>query len=154
MDMRAIVFCPAISANPIYETLKYLDEDEIIMDYSDEKLFDEIEKEKEEIEYLNKYVVVWKRYLKIDGSINLLLPDELLILSKYDFKETHEIPHPPYKYPRINFLCFDDLVGDPQAFRNGHSAINNLIIRHRYLHCNFLFTTQYLKAIPPVIRRN
>jgi hypothetical protein len=40
------------TANPIYDTLRYLDEDDIIMDYSDNKLLDkldEIEKEKEEI---------------------------------------------------------------------------------------------------------
>ena len=159
MDIRVIVFCPTImsSANPIYETLKYLDEDDIIMDYSDDKLLnklDEIEKEKEEIENFNKYVVVWKKYLQIDENINLLLPDELLILSKYDFKDPQEVPHPPYKYPRVNFLCFDDLVGDPQAFKNRHSAINNLTIRHRHLQCNLLFTTQYIKAIPPVLRRN
>ena len=64
------------------------------------------------------------------------------------------MPHPPYKYPRVNFLCFDDLVGDPHAFKNRHSAINNLCIKHRHLQCNLLFTTQYIKAIPPVLRRN
>jgi hypothetical protein len=83
-----------------------------------------------------KYVVVWKKYIKIDENINLLLPDELLILSKYDFKDPDDIPHPPYKYPRVNFLVFDDLVGDPHAFKKGHSAINNLTIRHRHLQCN------------------
>jgi hypothetical protein len=33
LDMRVIVFCPTIMsvANPIYDTLKYLDEDDIIM---------------------------------------------------------------------------------------------------------------------------
>ena len=64
--MRVIVFCPTImsTANPIYDTLRYLDEDDIIMDYSDNKLLDkldEIEKEKEEIENYKKYVVVWKK---------------------------------------------------------------------------------------------
>ncbi len=49
---------------------------------------------------------------------------------------------------------FDDLVGDPHAFKKGHSAINNLCIKHRHLQCNLLFTTQYMKAIPPVLRRN
>ena len=53
-DMRVFVFCPTImsSANPIYETLKYLDEDDIVMDYSDDKFLDEleeIEKEKEDL---------------------------------------------------------------------------------------------------------
>ena len=74
--------------------------------------------------------------------------------SKYDFREPESIPHPPFKYPRINFLVFDDLVGDASAFKRGHSAINNLCIKHRHLQCNLLFTTQYIKAIPPVLRRN
>ena len=157
--MRVIVFCPTImsSANPIYETLKYLDEDDIIMDYSDDELLDklnEIEKEKEDIKDYNKYIEVLKKYIKIDENINLLLPDELLILSKFDFRDPKDVPHPPYKYPRVNFLCFDDLVGDVSAFRKGHSAINNLCIKHRHLQCNLLFTTQYIKAIPPVLRRN
>ncbi len=55
--------------------------------------------------------------MKVDENINLLLPDELLILSKYDFKNPKDIPHPPFKYPRVNFLVFDDLVGDPHAFK-------------------------------------
>jgi hypothetical protein len=53
--MRDIVFSPTVHsvANPVYDTLKFLDEDDIILDYSDDKLLDkldEIEKEKEEIE--------------------------------------------------------------------------------------------------------
>ena len=159
LDMRVIVFSPTVHsvANPIYDTLKYLDEDDIILDYSDNKLLDkldEIEKEKEDIKDYNKYIEVWKKYLKIDENINLLLPDELLILSKFDFREPNDIPHPPYKHPRVNFLVFDDLVGDPHAFKKSHSAINNLCIKHRHLQCNLLFTTQYMKAIPPVLRRN
>ena len=137
LEMRVILFCPTAHsvANPIFETLRYLDED-IILEYSDDKLLDklnEIEKEKEDIKDYNKYIEVWKKYIKIDENINLLLPDELLILSKFDFREPKEIPHPPYKYPRVNFLVFDDLVGDVSAFRKGHSAINNLCIKHRHL---------------------
>jgi hypothetical protein len=159
LEMRVIVFCPTImsTANPIYDSLKYLDEDDIIMEYTDGKLsekLDEIEKEKEEIENYKKYVEVWKKYIKIDENINLLLPDELLILSKYDFRDPQDVSHPPYKYPRVNFLVFDDLVGDANAFKRGHSAVNNLCIKHRHLQCNLLFTTQYIKAIPPVLRRN
>ena len=86
-----------------------------------------------------------KKFIKIDENVNLLLPDELLILSKYDFKEASDIPNPSYKYPRINFLAFDDLVGDAQAFKTGHSAINDFCIKHRHLQCNLLFTTQNIK---------
>ncbi len=52
--MRIIVSCPTIlsTANPIYETLKYLDEEDFVMDYSDNNLLDKldrIEKEKEDV---------------------------------------------------------------------------------------------------------
>jgi hypothetical protein len=68
--------------------------------------------------------------------------------------DPQDIPHPHYKYPRVNFLVFDDLVSDAYAWKKGHSAINHLTIQHRHLQCNLLFTTQYIKAIPPVLRRN
>ena len=160
LNIRIIVFCPTLHsvANPIYETLHNLDEDDIILDYSDSKLLsklDEIEKEKKDIEEWNEYLIAWKKYLKIDENINLLTPEELTILSKFDFMHPDEITNKPiYKFPRVNFLVFDDLVGDANAFKRGHSAINNLCIRHRHLQCNLLFTTQYIKAIPPVLRRN
>ena len=157
--MCVIVFCPTIhsSANPIYETLKYLDEDDIILDYTDDKLLDklhEIEEEKRFIEEYKEYLTVWKKYMKIDEDMSLLTHDELLILSKFDFTDPEHMKKPDYKHPRINFLVFDDLVGDPNAFKRSHSALNNLCIKHRHLQCNLIFTTQYIRAIPPVIRRN
>jgi hypothetical protein len=159
LTMRVIVFCPTIhsSANPIYESLKYLNEDDIILDYSDDKLLDklhEIEEEKRFIEEYNQYLIVWKKYMKIDEDMSLLTHDELLILSKFDFTDPEYMRKPEFKHPRINFLVFDDLVGDPHAFKKSHSALNNLCIKHRHLQCNMIFTTQYIKAIPPVIRRN
>ena len=159
LTMRVIVFCPTInsSANPIYESLKHLDENDIILDYSDDKLLDklqEIEDEKKFIEDYKEYLIVWKKYMKIDEDMSLLHHDELLILSKFDFTDPENMKKPEYKHPRINFLIFDDLVGDAHAFKKSHSALNNLTIKHRHLQCNLIFTTQYIKAIPPMIRRN
>jgi hypothetical protein len=159
LTMRVIVFCPTInsSANPIYESLKHLDENDIILDYSDDKLLDklqEIEEEKKFIEDYKEYLIVWKKYMKIDEDMSLLHHDELLILSKFDFTDPENMKKPEYKHPRINFLIFDDLVGDAHAFKKSHSALNNLTIKHRHLQCNLIFTTQYIKAIPPTIRRN
>ena len=87
--MRVIVFCPTIhsAANPIYESLKYLSEEDIILDYSDDKLLgklQEIEQEKQFIEEYKEYVLVWKKYMRIDEDMSLLTHDELLILSKFD----------------------------------------------------------------------
>ena len=61
LDIRVILFCPTAHsvANPIYESLKYLDDDDIILDYSDDKLLDKInniEEEKQYIEEYNKYL--------------------------------------------------------------------------------------------------
>jgi hypothetical protein len=72
----------------------------------------------------------------------------------FDFTDPENIKKPEYKHPRIIFLIFDALVGDAHAFKKGHSASTHLCIHHRHLQCNLKFTTQYIKAIPPVIRRN
>ena len=111
---------------------------------------------KEEIEEFSEYIKVYKYFLKIGKDrIDLLKPDQLLLLHKYDFTPPNEIPNrPKYDHPRINFLIFDDLVGNQQAFRRGNSGLNNLCIKHRHLQCNLLFTTQYPKAIPPILRNN
>jgi hypothetical protein len=39
IKLNGLKFCPTIhsAANPIYESLKYLDEDDTILDYSDDK---------------------------------------------------------------------------------------------------------------------
>ena len=49
---------------------------------------------------------------------------------------------------------FDDLVSYLNAFKRDHSALNHLCIKHRHLQCNLIFTTQYIKAIPPVMWHN
>ena len=123
------------------------------MNYSDDKLLDkldEIEKEKQDIADYNEYIIRRKKFLKIDENVNLLYPNELLIVSEHAFN----VPHPPFKFPCINFLVFDDLVGDPHAFKRSNGRLNNLTIKCRHHHCSMLFTTQYPKAIPPVIRSN
>ena len=159
LNMRVILFCPTAHsvANPIYETLKYLDDEDIILNYSDDILLEkinDIEEEKQKIEDYNEYLIVWKKYMAIDEDMSRLTNEELIILSKFDFTDPENIKKPKYKLPPIIFMVFDDLVGDAQAFKKSHSALNNLTIRHRHLQCNLLFTTQYIKAIPPVLRRN
>ena len=56
--MRVIVFCPTIhsSANPIYESLKYLNEDDIILDYSDDKLLDKLHEIEEKKDLLKNII--------------------------------------------------------------------------------------------------
>ena len=100
--MSVVLFCPPphSPANWIYETLKDLDVDYIVLDYLDD--------------YIDEVRWNWKRTMarifksmnifEWGENINLLLPHELVILNKYDFT-------PPKKhlfiYPRINMLIFD-----------------------------------------------
>lgn len=159
LDIRIILFCPTFhsSANPILKTLKDLDEDDIILNYSDDKLLDkmdEVEFEYNQIEEYSKYIKAFKKFEKYEDT-NRLKEDELLLLHKFDFMHYDDLPNKPkYKHPRINFIIFDDLVGTKAFKINQDSALNNFVIKHRHLRCCALFTTQYPRAIPPVIRNN
>ena len=47
----------------------------------------------------------------------------------------------------------DDLIGNNQVFKQ-HSLINNVVIKHRHLQINMIFTSQNPKSIPNIIRIN
>ena len=159
LQTRIILFAPTANsdANPVYKTLKNLDEDDIILQYSDDILLDKIEsikQDKEDIENYRYYLKVWKKYMRIDENINLLLPDELLILSKYDFMEPKDIPKPKYNHPPVVFMILDDLIGNNDVFKRNNSLIGNITIKHRHLGINLIFTSQNPKSIPNIIRNN
>ena len=154
---RIILFCPTANseANPIFKTLKSLDEDDIHTEYSDGLLTDVLEQIKEEYETINDYNEYIKAYYKYVKNYKLLNDKELTILHKYNFEKPSKLEKPPFKYPRIIFMVFDDLIGDASAFKkNKGNILNKLVITHRHLQCNLLFTTQYIRAINPIIRAN
>ena len=150
--MRTIVFAPTATSdfNKIYTTLDSLDQEkDIILEYSDEKLLEVLDQIKsEEDEYQ-------KAYNKFKSN-EKLKDKHLLILDKYDFKDPFidmQLMKPKYTQYRVNFLIFDDLISHQSAFKR-NSKICNLTIKCRHHHSNLLFTTQYAKGIPPVIRTN
>jgi len=157
LDFRVILFCPTghSAANIVFTSLKYLDDKDIHLEYTDEKLQEvlkDIEDEKKEIEEYAEYVKAYKRFLKL--AIDKLTEDDYLALMKFNLEDPKNIPKPKYEHPRVIFLLFDDLVGT-DAFKKKHSSgLNHLCIRHRHLQTNLIFTSQYSKGCPPVIRRN
>ena len=54
--------------------------------------------------------------MAIDEDISLLLPDELLILSKFDFTDSEYLKKPEYTYPPVVFLILDDMIGSNECF--------------------------------------
>ena len=156
-DMRTILFCPTGNSdfNKIYTTLESLEEKDIILEYSDEKLLEVLDNIKSEEEEIKEYYKYMKAYNKFKSN-EKLKDKHLLILDKHDFKDPLidlKIIKPKYTQYRINFLIFDDLISHQSAFKK-NSKICNLTIKCRHHHCSMLFTTQYPKAIPPVIRTN
>ncbi len=158
LPVRTILFCPTASsqANPIYTTIKTLTEEDIILNYSDDKLLDKIEEiseEKKQIEEFNLYCKLFKKFMKTE-DIGNLEDDEVLLLNKYGFTEPEYLPQPKYKYPPIIFLILDDLIGNNDCFKRGNCTISNLTIKHRHLGINILYTSQNPKSIPNIIRNN
>lgn len=155
IEQRIILFCPTAhsSANPIFTTLKNLNENDIHLEYSDDLLnevISQIKAEKEEIETYEIYMKAYNKFLKYK-STNKLTIEELELLAINNFEE---LTPPKYKHPRIVYLIFDDLIGDNKAFKKGASALSNLLIKHRHHQINMMFTTQNPKSIPTIIRNN
>ena len=157
LDVKIILWCPTAHSkcNPIYTTLKDLDERDIHTSYSDDDLLrvlDEIEELKKEIEDYSNYKKSWNRFLKL--KISQLTEDDFLILHKYNFVPIEEIPKPPYENPPVIMMILDDMIGNKDCFKKGNSAISNLTIKHRHLGINLIYTTQNPKSIPNIIRNN
>ena len=156
--MRTILFCPTGNSdfNKIYTTLESLDqENDVILDYSDDKLLEVLDNIANEENDIKEYYKYQKAYNKFKNN-EKLKDKHLLLLDKHDFQESFtdvKFKKPKFAQYRVNFLIFDDLISDQSAFKR-NSKICNLTIKCRHHHCNMLFTTQYPKSIPPVIRTN
>ena len=158
LPIRTILFCPTANsaANPIFNSLKSLSEDDIILNYSDDLLLDKIEEianDKQEIEEYNNYVKAYTKFIKTEDT-SKLDDEELLLLNKYGFNEPEVLKQPKYKYPPVIFLILDDLIGSNDCFKRGNCTISNLTIKHRHLGINMIFTSQNPKSIPNIIRNN
>ena len=156
-EMRIILICPTASsgANEVYKILKSIDfENDIYLEYTDElllEILDDIKGKQEHYDEFISYKKIYDKFIKIK-NINKFDYKELSILEQYDFMSPTEI-FGDIK-PNVNFLIFDDLIGTGMFNKKAKSLINNLVIKHRHLKTNLIFTTQSFKAIPPIIRTN
>jgi hypothetical protein len=150
---RIILISPTTSANPVFKSLKYLDEQDIFEDYSDDLLLDiveDIKKEKENTEKYLKEIKAWKRFCKCK-DVDELSHEDILLLHKNDFNEPIK---PRFDKMVVNHIILDDLVGSSAYKSTGRSALNNILLKSRHLSINFFIMSQNLKAIPKTIRTN
>jgi hypothetical protein len=157
-EMRIILVCPTAhsGANEVYKVLKNLDlEKDVHLEYSNDLLqaiLDDVETDKNMYVEFLEYKKAYEKFITFK-RLDKLAVEELVLLEQNEFKEAREV-YGDIK-PKVNFLIFDDLIGTGDAFGNKKkSLVNNLVIKHRHLGINLIFTTQYLKAIPPIVRSN
>jgi hypothetical protein len=153
VGQRIVIFSPTADANPVFTSLKHFSEEDLITNYSDDKLLNIIEDVKAEREETLEYqrrMKLYKKFLRIK-DIDELAYDELMELELMNFDPP---PEPKYPHGCVNFFILDDLVGSAAFKSTGKSALTNLVLKNRHLGINIMVATQNLKAIPKSIRTN
>ena len=152
MAQRIILFSPTYDANPVWTSLKHLDEDDVHASYTDERLKAVVKDIQEQKLATDKYKLalqLWQKYNRV-RSLNELTDAELMELESWSF----ELPEKPtYPHGCVATILFDDLVGS-SALRNGKSALNYLAIRNRHLQVNIGLLVQGMRQVPKIIRQN
>jgi hypothetical protein len=153
VDQRVILFSPTVEANPVLSSLKLLSEEDVITNYSDEKLtkiIDDIKKEADDTKEYKRKIKLYKKFCKCK-KVEELDQEELMELDMMNYEPPEK---PTYPNGCVNHLIFDDLIGS-SAFKSvGKSALTNLVLKNRHLQCCIYIATQNLKAIPKSIRTN
>ena len=154
VSIRVVLFCTTANskANSVYNVL-HVPEEDVILKYSDDKLeekLNEVKEEQQNIKEYNLYIEAYKKFHKYD-DVDILTDDELELLDKYGMEDQKDLKRRPEK---VYFFIFDDLLGTSAFKIRSESKLNNLVTLCRHHNINLLFTTQYLTAIPPIIRNN
>jgi len=152
MAIRSIIISPTFDANPVFNSLESLDEEDVYTVYSDEILHmivQDIDQEKANTIAYHKQMEVWSRFVKAQ-DVEKMSDHDIIELEKMAFSEPM-----PCKYPNgvFNILILDDLVGSG-AFKAGKSYLTNVVLKNRHLGMNICILSQSMKSIPKPIRVN
>jgi hypothetical protein len=158
--IRHILFSPTIKGNPVFTSLKYLDEDDMINEYTEEKLYeilDDIEYENIQTEQYKKYKIAYEKYIKMtERELERCKDiDFLTLLYEYDFVNWRELKPPKYPNGCIVNIILDDCLANKSAFsaKKG-SLLVKTILNSRHIGVNVIIAAQNLKSINKSIRNN
>jgi hypothetical protein len=150
LEQRIILFSPTAlnETNSVFKNLKYLDEKDIYLEYSDEileEILTDIKQHIDEVNEYENYIKILEKYKNskklMDDEYRLLYNNRLMPIEKKQHIVTH--------------ICFDDLIGDKNTFKKSRdSGLVKFLLKHRHLYTNIFITTQYINAIQPVIKNN
>ena len=151
LEQRIILFSPTAKAetNIIFKNLKFLDENDIYLEYSDETLEELLIDIKAHVDAVNEYEKYLKILDKYENTNQEMTDEEYWILYQNNFEAIQPIQH------KITHFIFDDLIGDRNTFKKSRdSGLVKFLLKHRHLYCNIFITTQYVNAIQPIIKNN
>ena len=158
IELRTWLISPTSQANTVFTSLKSLNEEDIRDDYDDNTLkdiLDEIKQTKKESEDFSKYVEAYKRYIKLpEEKLYKLDNEDLMILSAKDFLHPDELEQPKYKYPPINIIILDDLLGSSCFNNKKQSYFQKQLIQNRHHQICYIIAVQAIKSVPKSIRLN
>ena len=159
VPIRTILFSPTIDANPIFRTLKSLDDDDIHNEYTHSQLEDVIEDIKAKNEETKKYREYQQAYMKFKKlsmkDLDLLDPDELQLLFEQDFKHPKDYtPMPLYKTYPINKIILDDCLGGNAFDAKKKNFLVKSLLNSRHNRIEFYIAAQSLKSVRKEIRIN
>lgn len=155
--IRHILFSPTYEANPVFTALKYLDKDDIINEYTDQKLFDLLEEIKaynDEVKHYKKYVEAYRKYEKMsDEELKKSRDYEMFgILATRNFMDYRKME--PKKQYVVNIIL-DDCLASKEAFSNKRgSTLVKAVLNSRHMGVNIIIASQNLKSITKSIRNN
>lgn len=158
--IRHILFSPTIEGNPIFKTLKYLDEEDMYDDYSEDKLLEILEELKEERRYTKEYaeyVKVFKQYARMTPEQFLEWNDKeaIILLMSKNFMHYKDIPKPKYPHSCVVNIILDDVLANKDAFSSRKSSVlNKAVLNGRHYGVNIIICAQNLKGVTKCIRAN
>ena len=150
---RVILMSLTFAANPVFTSLRGLDDSDVVSDYTDAKLLEVIEDikhQKEETERYHKTLKAWRKFLRTEDESSMS-EDELLLL--YDANYAEPV-RPRYVVPCVTFLVLDDLIGSDAFKSTGRSALTELVLKNRHVGVNICILTQNMKSVPRALRVN
>lgn len=151
LEQRIILFSPTAlnESNIVFKNLKNLSINDIHLDYTDEILEDILKDIKSHIDEVNEYEKYLKALNKYNNTNQPLTDEEYMLVYNSQL-----FPIEPKRHI-ITHICFDDLIGDREAFKKSRDGgLVKFLLKHRHLYTNVFITTQYINAISPIIKNN
>lgn len=157
VKIKTYLFSPTAESNPVFNAIKSLDKENIINEYTDEKLeeiIEQIKAERESVKEYKKYVECYKKYEKMsEEQLKRCTDYEMLsLLYLHDFEDYRDLDKPEMY---IYFIILDDCITNKSAFSSKKSnSLTKAILNSRHIGICLYIATQHIKMVSKAVRNN